>query len=220
MSWDSGSVAAVDHHTKLNQICKVHDYISVRYKILDPKTNGHKRNFAFTPSQEGLCCLYRRQQQRQTHTQKCTVLPPVWVGGVATQQLSGAAYGVSNWVEQHSWRTPVQDLASRNQSHNPLHIHRAACARWVGGSSWTCFTAETKIKLVHWECFTARFPFWMEVVFKVRLWSLKTWTFKTSVRSTSQKKKEKRVKKALVKFSNTLLAVLFWRVAFQILDVI
>lgn len=45
--------------------------------------------------------------------------PPVWVGGVATQQLSGAAYGVSNWVEQHSWRTPVQDLASGNQSHNP-----------------------------------------------------------------------------------------------------
>ena len=47
------------------------------------------------------------------------MFPPVWVGGVATQQLSGAAYGVSNWVEQHSWRTPVQDLASGNQSQNP-----------------------------------------------------------------------------------------------------
>lgn len=47
---------------------------------------------------------------------------PTCVGGRGgTQQLSGAAYGVSNWVEQHSWRTPVQDVASGNQSHNPEH---------------------------------------------------------------------------------------------------
>lgn len=94
-------------------------------------------------------CVDRQQQQRQTHTHTLVCAethsaPPVWVGGVATQQLSGAAYGVSNWVEQHSWRTLVQDLASGNQSHNPqLSSPHPTC--WCASPRWVravgCFLA-------------------------------------------------------------------------------
>ncbi len=98
--------------------------------MLHPNTNGHEK-LCFLP-----LCNKAKHTRTHTNTEKHTALPPVWVGGVATQQLSGAAYGVSNWVEQHSWRTPVQDLASGNQSHNPqlssAHPCVCVCAfrRW------------------------------------------------------------------------------------------
>lgn len=76
-------------------------------------------------------CVDRQQRHTRTETQHNA--PPVCAGGVATQQLSRAAYGVSNWVEQHSWTTPTQDLASGNQSHNPQHIHAPPCEATVGG---------------------------------------------------------------------------------------
>lgn len=69
-------------------------------------------------------CVDGQQRHTRRNTPRSTC-----VGGVATQQLSGAAYGVSNWVEQHSWRTPVQILASSNQSHH--HSHAPKPQQWM-----------------------------------------------------------------------------------------
>jgi glycerol dehydrogenase-like iron-containing ADH family enzyme len=59
-----------------------------------------------------------------------TRCPPVWVGRRAPRQLSRAAYGVSNWLEQHSWRGQhSEDLAPGNQSQNPHHTARMSRER-------------------------------------------------------------------------------------------
>lgn len=86
--------------------------------------------------------------QKQTHKE----LPPVWVGGVATQQLSEAAYGCSNWVEQHSWRTPVQDLASGNQPHNP-QPYSAHSARGPSPGGGGVFQWGLQWNFIHQQCF-------------------------------------------------------------------
>lgn len=130
------------------------DYITVHHKTLDPGTSGHGRTFTFH-SPECLC-WWTTKANTQAHTEIHNT-PPVWVGGVATQQLSGAAYGVSNWVEQHSWRTRVQDLASGNQSHNPQlssFMMLRETLRWVKIVGWV---------LIHWAGFVACSPFWFQV---------------------------------------------------------
>lgn len=142
------------HQTRLNLISGLIKSLQavnshIPWKIL----RAQQRNFAFfiSSQSEALCAFNGNKggksmsacTQQETHEE----LPPVWVGGVATQQLSETAYGCSNWVEQHSWRTPVQDLASGNQSHNPqpCSAHSAWGPSHTGGGVcvracvWTVF---------------------------------------------------------------------------------
>lgn len=53
------------------------------------------------------------------HIETVCVCARLWVGGVARR--SAAAYGASNWLEQHSWTTPVQckPWPSANHSRKP-----------------------------------------------------------------------------------------------------
>lgn len=124
----------MDHHTKLNSICEVVILLfTLKPWIRIQAGTGKTLLLPLT----GVFVLIDDKNKSKTHTHIETHrAPPVWVGGVATQQLSGAAYGVSNWVEQHSWRTLDQDLASGNQSHNPHALLSTstmwACAPSVG----------------------------------------------------------------------------------------
>lgn len=99
-----GGATALDRHSKLNLISEVSVFWGKLFFFL---------SFGlFVLFRQTIATVWNTHGSSHRHT-------PVWVGGAATQQLSDAAYGASNWVEQHSWRTPVQDLAPGNQSLHP-----------------------------------------------------------------------------------------------------
>lgn len=138
------------------------EHITEWWEVMGQNSNGHWKKFP-----PGLATVNNNSKHTQTGAHNA---PAVWVGGVASQQLSGAAYGVSNWVEQHSWRTLVQDLASSYQFHNPQpsSAHPPSCILCGWEDGWYCLKLRETHTLSFTICFACLFvcfiSFWFSVI--------------------------------------------------------